>query len=293
MYKTAVICDEISQDLKVAADLAAKYGLNGLEIRSVNEKNPFEMTKEDYRFVRQVCDDHGLEICAVGSPLFKCNLDSDEEYAQHIAGFQRCIEAAKLWGTDIIRGFTFWKTGEGKKCFPRILDRFETAVRIAQDAGVTIVIESEPSVNTENMEMLHTFLKQLDAPCVAALFDAGNEVSDASCPAPYPFGYELLKPYIRHVHLKDAKVTYGRDFYEPALMGRGDVDYHGLLRRLKADNYEGWVSVETHYRMKAAAFSESELATPQGSSFSDGGYEATEAYLQILRDEYDWMGKVK
>lgn len=293
MYKTAVISDEISQDLQVAADLVSKYGVNGLEIRSVNERNPFQMTKEDHKFVRQVCDDHGLAICAVAAPLFKCNLDSEEEYTQHLEGFARCIEAAKLWGTDLIRGFTFWKTGEGEKCFPRVIDRFEKAVRMAEDAGVIIVIESEPSVNTENFSMLHTFLNQLKSPSVAALYDAGNEVSDPSCPPPYPNGYDLIKPYIRHVHLKDTKATTDRDFYEPALMGQGDVDYHGLLRRLKADNYDGWVSIETHYRVKRAAFSESELATPQGSGFSDGGYEATEEYLKILRDEYDWMGKVR
>ena len=45
--------------------------------------------------------------------------------------------------------------------------------------------------------------------------------------------------------------------------------------------------------MKKAAFSESELARPQGSSFSDGGYEATSAYLDILRDEYAWRGEVR
>lgn len=293
MYKTAVICDEISQDLTVAAGLAARYGLNGLEIRSVNERNPFQMTKEDFRFVRQVCDDHGLAICAVGSPLFKCRLDSETEYRQHLDGLARCIEAAHAWGTDIIRGFTFWKNGEGEACFPRIADRYARAIDLARDGGITIVIESEPSVCTENMAMLHTFLTQLGSDRVAALFDPGNEVSDPACPPPYPDGYELLKPYIRHVHLKDAKSTTGRDFYEPALMGRGDVDFHGLLRRLKADGYDGWVSIETHYRMKRAAFSESELATPQGSGFSDGGYEATQAYLDILRDEYDWMGEVK
>jgi len=293
MYKTAVISDEISQDLVVAAKLAVQYGLDGLEIRSVNERNPFQMTKEDYRFVRDVCDDHGLAVCAVGSPMFKCDLDSEEEYNQHLDGFARCIEAAKLWGTDIIRGFTFWKTGEGEKCYPRIIDRFEKAIRMAEDAGITIAIESEPSVNTENMTMLHAFLTKLDSPAVAALLDPGNEVSDWRCPPPYPDGYELLKPWIRHIHLKDTKRHEGREFYEPALIGRGSVDFHGLLRRLVADDYSGWVSIETHYRIKRAAFNEEELAKPQGSSFSEGGYEATVAYLDILRDEYDWMGEVK
>lgn len=292
MYKTAFISDEVSQDLPTAAGLAVKYGLNALEIRSVRERNPFQMTPEDFRYVKSVCDDHGLAICAVGSPLFKCSLDSEEEYKEHLAGLGRCIDAAHLWGTKLIRGFTFWKDGKGEQSFPRIADRFQEAIRMAEENDITLVIESEPSVCTVNMRMLYDFLRLVDSPRVAALWDPGNEVSDPGTPPPYPVGYELLKPWIRHVHLKDAKATTGQDFYEPALMGRGDVDFHGALKRLKADGYEGYVSIETHYRMKTA-FSESQLARPQGSAFSDGGYEATTAYLDILRDEYDWMGQVK
>ena len=66
MYKTAVISDEISQHLPSAAALAVKYGLDGLEIRSVNERNPFQMTEEDFHYVKKVCDAHGLAICAIG-----------------------------------------------------------------------------------------------------------------------------------------------------------------------------------------------------------------------------------
>ena len=49
MYKTAVITDEISQDLRVATALVREYGLNGLEIRSVGEKNPFQMSDAEYQ----------------------------------------------------------------------------------------------------------------------------------------------------------------------------------------------------------------------------------------------------
>lgn len=293
MYKTAFISDEVSQDLPTAAKLAVKYGLNALEIRSVQERNPFQMTPEDFKYVKSVCDDYGLAICAVASPFFKCDLNSEEEYEEHLAGLGRCIDAAHLWGTKIIRGFTFWKDGLGEKSFPRIVERYQRAIRMAEENDVIIAIESEPSVCTINMQMLHDFLELAGSDHLAALWDPGNEVSDPGAPPPYPVGYELLKPWIRHIHLKDARSTTGQDFYEPALMGQGDVDFHGALRRLKADGYEGYVSIETHYRMKKAAFSESELAHPQGSSFSDGGYEATSAYLDILRDEYAWRGEVR
>lgn len=293
MYKTAVISDEISQDVGVAAKLAVEYGLDGLEIRSVQERNPFQMSPEDVREIGAITRDHGLEICGVGAPLFKCDLDDDEAYRAHVAGFSRCIDAAHLWGTRIIRGFTFWKDGKGEASFGKIADRYGEIIRMAQENDVLVVIESEPSVCTVNMAMLEKFLRLLNSERVGALWDPGNEVADPDAPPPYPTGYERLKPYIRHVHLKDAKGATGRDFYEPALMGRGDVDFHGALDRLKADGYDGYVSVETHYRVKTAQMQEDQLVRPQGSGFSQGGYEATRAYLDILRDEYDWMGEKK
>ena len=65
MYKTSVITDEISQDLPFAARVAREYGLQGLEIRSVNEKNPFQMNADDLRFVKQIADDSGTNLCGI------------------------------------------------------------------------------------------------------------------------------------------------------------------------------------------------------------------------------------
>ena len=65
MYKTAVITDEISQDLRIAAALAREYHLDALEIRSVNERNPFQMTRQDAGDIKRIADDHGLPSAAL------------------------------------------------------------------------------------------------------------------------------------------------------------------------------------------------------------------------------------
>ena len=40
--KTGIITDEVSQDLSAALKLAKDYRLDAVEIRSVEEKNPFQ-----------------------------------------------------------------------------------------------------------------------------------------------------------------------------------------------------------------------------------------------------------
>ncbi len=290
MYKTGIISDEVSQDLAVAAKLASQYRLDALEIRSVGERNLFQMDRQDFARIKEVTGAHNLAICGISSPLFKCSLDSSTEYHQHLEGLKRCVEAANLWQTDIIRAFTFWQQ-EGVE-LKAIGEKFQKAIEIARDGGVTLVIESEPSVNTRNTKQLVEFLQLLRSPHVAALWDPGNEIADPKAPPPYPDGYALLKPYIRHVHIKDIKAKPTGAFYEPALMSRGDVDFHGVFRQLRQDDYQGYVSVETHFRIQKEQLEDALLARPQGSSFSEGGYEASVAYLNILKDEYNWMGEV-
>ena len=269
--------------------IAKQYGLDALEIRSVRNKNPFEMNGDDVASIRQISEEAGLPVCAIGAPLFKCGLYNEEEYRAHLDGFKRCVDMAHALGTSLVRGFTFWNEKRFEQVLPDILKRFDPVVRTAKAEGVTIVIESEPSVNTDNIERLDRFLEALNEPCVAALYDAGNEIADPSAPPPYPDGYERLGKWIRHVHLKDIRRSQCGAIFEPALIGEGSVDYQGLLNRLRDDRYDGYVSVETHYRVRSRQMDDDLLVRPQGDSFSEGGEEATKMYLNILRDRYHWQ----
>ena len=287
MFKTAIITDEVSQDLKVAAKLAADYKLDALEIRSVNGRNPFQMTKEDYKEIKNIADSFGLGICAVSSPLFKIPFaDNKNEIKQHIESFKQLCEAMHMWGTNLARGFPFLNFENSEKHFGEIAQIYQDVIKVAEREKVFILIEAEPAVTTNRIKRQVEFLELLGSDHVQGLFDPGNEVSDFDAPPPFPEGYNLLKPYIRHVHVKDIKRTPGA--FTSAMLGEGDVDFHGIFAALKSDGYTGYVSVETHYRI-SAALDEHTLVFPQGQAFSEGGFEASVAYLDKLRDEYNWM----
>ena len=49
MFKRGVITDEISQQFEEAVELAVRYKLDSVEIRSVWEKVPHELDKEDIK----------------------------------------------------------------------------------------------------------------------------------------------------------------------------------------------------------------------------------------------------
>ncbi|MNJ67137.1 hypothetical protein D3C77_632800 [compost metagenome] len=77
------------------------------------------------------------------------------------------------------------------------------------------------------------------APHFASAFDPANFVQCGS--EVFPDAFKLLKPYIKYVHIKDA-LDDGSNV--PAGMGAGRIEE--VLANLKADGYEGFLSLEPH-----------------------------------------------
>ena len=60
---------------------------------------------------------------------------------------------------------------------------------------------------------------------------------------------DLLGPYIRSVHCKDARYERdaGQPWYEDCPLGEGDVDMEAFLRRLHSLGYTGALTIEREY----------------------------------------------
>jgi L-ribulose-5-phosphate 3-epimerase len=279
LFRLSVVTDEISQDLFEAVAMAREFNLSGVELRSVWERNIHELTREELKRVRQITADAGIEVCCIASPLFKCSLDSEDEYNQHLRILRKSISATSILGAHIIRGFTFWRA-QGTVDWIAIQKRFQEPTRILEGKDVTLGIENEPSTNASNGMLVASFLRKLDNPAVKAVWDPCNDLSDPSGEEPFPEGYRRVRDFIAHVHLKDAKRGTRRGEAESTLLGDGDLDLVGQLGALKSDNYSGYISLETHYRPKR--LDEGLLRSPKGSAFSHLGAAATRESLERL-----------
>lgn len=284
MYKTAVITDEISQDVRRAAQIAREYGLNAIEIRSVSERNPFQMTREDALYIKRVADEFGLGICCVASPLYKIDHADLAAREEHLRALKRTAGFMKIWGTSLIRGFSFMQNSASPPTLEQVAESYREPLRLAHGEGFTFVMESEPHVTTANFKMLKELLDMVNDSALMALYDPANEESDPSSPPAYPDGWVTLGPWIRHVHIKD--ILPKDEAFLPVMIGDGAVDFDGLIPFLKKE-FSGFCSVETHYRI-TADLSHDAIVHPQGSAFSVGGEEATRAYLERLDKRWRW-----
>jgi L-ribulose-5-phosphate 3-epimerase len=277
MFKKGVITDEISQDFKIAVGLALKYKLDGVEIRSVWEKGPHELDLKDIKEIKNILSDTDLDVCGISSPFFKCDIDNENEISQNIEILKKSIELAKCLGTDLVRGFTFWSKGSFEENIDKIVSKFEKPLEIIQKENIKLVLEFDPGVFATNAKKLVRIIEEIESPYIMGLWDPGNDIYDPDGEIPFPDGYEIIKPYMLHMHLKDAKKLPNGEIVGTPI-GEGQVDYKGQFKELIKNGYDGYVVLETHYRTNHD-IGEELLSLPKGSKFSHHGYKATEECL--------------
>ena len=277
-FKPSFITDEVSQDLDEVAEFARSFNINAIEIRTILDKGFPEILSEK-NVLKKFLQDNGLKVCAIASPTFKCDIDSAEEYEKHLEIFRSALELAGHVDTRLIRAFTFWRKGRYEDYKQTIIEKFGRIVEMAEEQGVTIIVENEPSTFVGNGRTLADFINSLGASSVRALWDPGNELMDEEGEEPYPTGFNHVKNLIAHVHVKDG-VKEGSEV-RFLKIGEGRARIEDNLRALRENGYEGYVSLETHWRTMKS-LEEPMLRSPGGKEFSSGAYAASYITMQGL-----------
>ena len=285
MFKFAVFTDEITQDLDQAIAVAKEYRCEAVEIRSVWDTGVHKFTDAQVAEVKKKTQDAGLAVCCLGTPFYKCEIDNPQEIEEHHEFLKRCCEIAQELGTDLIRGFTFWRRGPAEAVWQRIIDHFEEPVRILEEGGCKMVIENESSTFIGTGALTASFLDEIGRPRLAAVWDPCNVLFDFDVEeTPFPDGYRALRKHMIHMHLKDGERT-GPKEARCTRIGEGQIDYKGQFRALLEDGYDGYVALETHWR--PVDLTEEEMNRPGGSSYSKDGEYATRQCLASVHRMVD------
>jgi sugar phosphate isomerase/epimerase len=287
MFSLAVFTDEVSQDLDTVVRLAREFHLEGIEIRSVWDKPPHKLDTGDIDRIRRKVGEAGLRVAGVAAPFFKCDIDSQEAYREHLGILRTCIRLAQALDTPLVRVFAFWKKNPLEAYWDRIIERYREPIRIAGSEGMVLGLENEASTMIGTGLETRRLVDALGASVVRPLWDPCNELFDEDGQAPYPDGYRHIKADMVHMHIKDGVQT-GPEGAACVPMCTGDIDYRGQFAALIQDGYTGWVSLETHWRPKPDQIERELLDRPGGSQFSELGEEASRICLKntlaLLRD---------
>lgn len=255
-FKLGAISDGFSQDLEKALKIMKGYGLSWVEIRGLWGKYNTEATPAEIRRVKELLDQYDFRCSVVDSGFFKCDLPgtqpitreegSNFPYSGQMELLKRATDRAHAWGTDKIRGFTFWRVADPKGIYPRISEELAKAAGVAKAEGGRLVIENEEACNGATGHELAAILKMAPAPNLGYNWDVGNGYEHGE--VSYPDGYSALdKSRIWNIHLKGMQCGPGLKQCHETFPDEGQINLVGQLRALLRDHYNETMSLECEF----------------------------------------------
>ena len=220
--------------------LAVKYGYDGIEPRiDPNHKHGIkpEADKLFLREARKKSADSGVKICCIAT---SCTFADPLTQAQNIETARNVIVLASEINSPAIRVF-------GGK-IPDNISR-ETGIELVTDAlgkladfaaanNVTICIETHDSwCNPQHVAIV---MRNVNHRAVAVNWDIMHPVLTEGFTVENSFN--ILKPWIRHVHIHDGYRENGKLIFKPT--GEGKVDHDTAVKLLRDSGYKGFISGE-------------------------------------------------
>jgi sugar phosphate isomerase/epimerase len=255
-FKLGAISDGFSEDFEEALKLMQGYGISWVEIRSIGHKYNTEAMPEEIRKVKELLDKYQFKCSVVDSALYKCGLPGTQNvtgekdaypYSGQMDLLKRAMDRAHAWGSDKVRGFTFWRVAEPEKIYPRIAGELDRAGEVAKSGGVRLVIENEESCNGGTGHEIAAIIKKVHSPNVGYNWDVGNGYTHGE--VSYPDGYNSLdKSRIWHMHLKGMHCDAGMKNCRESFADAGVIDLLGQFKALLRDHYRETMSLECEFK---------------------------------------------
>ena len=230
--------DEISSNFEKQLAVASATGVKAIEIRGVNGCGIQTYSPEEAQALQAMLEARGMHVSSIGSPIGKIGIT--DEFAPHFETFKNVVELCKVFKTRNIRMFSFFvPEGEADRYEDEVMRREEQMVSYAAAKDVVLLHENEKAIYGDLAPRCLRLMQRFYGEHFRAVFDFANFVQ---CGQDTLEAYEMLKPYIAYVHIKDALKDNGQ--VTPA--GWGDGQVKTILARLKASGYQGYLSLEPH-----------------------------------------------
>ena len=235
-------CPDWTFDKILAFAVENKY--DGLELRGIRReldltKCPEFSTAENLKATKDKIAQNKLKIVDLGS---SCTLHYAEgaEREKSLDEGKRFIDLAQKIDCPNVRVFPneLPKDDTRQAVKERIIKGLQYLGDYAKGSNVSILMESHgDAVNTKELKEI---MMAAGKPNVGLVWDIVNMWTvTRESPADV---YAQLKPYIRHTHIKDAKMVDGKPQY--VFIGKGETPIFQAVDLLYKDGYKGFYSFE-------------------------------------------------
>ena len=204
----------LDQQFSVLAALGMRY----FSIRFIDAgkgiKNVMALDTDELDLVKQKIDEYGLTVSSLGSPIGKvklCDIDdgtktSYRPFDQYLQDeVPRACELANQFDTKLIRGFSFYhpRGSEIETHFAQATDQVGQIAEFCRRHGLIYGLEVEANLIGQNGQLLAAMHKAIDNDALMLIFDGGNLVTMGYSADEIFEQYELMKPGLGWLHIKD------------------------------------------------------------------------------------------
>jgi sugar phosphate isomerase/epimerase len=245
---------------KQVVDFAALHNYTGIELRGIKrEMNlpncPEFNSPESLKATIALMKAKGLRFVNLGSSA-KFHMPEGELRDKNIAEAKAFIDLAEQINCPYVRIFPneFPKDQDHQKTIEYVANGLLTVGEYAKARNVTVLMETHGDFSRSE-DVLKT-MEMANHPNVGLIWDVANMWTETKEPPAEV--YKKLKKYIRHTHIKDAKLL-ADDKIQYVFIGKGDVPILEAIDLLSNGGYKGYYSFEWE-KLWHAELQEPELA---------------------------------
>ena len=164
-----------------------------------------------------------------------CDPADAENREASVSELEECIRIAGNLHIPYIR---LHASERGEDSFAIVQSFLEALLPKAEEAGVTLLLETSGLFS--DTKKLRTMLDSFASDTLAALWDMYSTYFVANEDPSVTI--ENLGAYVKHIHIKDARVA--EDGVQYCLMGEGELPISSFILALQSVNYNGFISLE-------------------------------------------------
>jgi sugar phosphate isomerase/epimerase len=225
-------------------DFASANGYTGLEIRGI--KRQMDLTKcdefnspERIKSTISLMKERGLKFINLGASA-NMHFHEGPEKEKSMAEAKSFIDLAQKINCPYVRVFPnkFPKDRTKDQTINTVIENLLTLGEYSKSRNVTVLLETHGDFS--GSDDILKIMKGVSHPNIALVWDIANMWTiTKESPS---LVYTKLKKYIRHTHIKDAKLIGEK--LEYTLLGQGDVPIFEAIDILSKDGYKGYYGFE-------------------------------------------------
>lgn len=245
MWTLTGFADEISKDLDEQIELLTTLGIKYVEFRSAWGTKVLDLSQDQLDLAKQKLDAAGIKLSSVGSDLGKIQIT--DPFDAHLERARHGVEVAKFFGAKYIRMFSFFiPEGQDPTQYrDEVMARTKAMVELAEAGGITLLHENEKDIYGDTPQRVVDLMTTINSVNYRAIIDPANFVQCGY--KPVDDAWPVVGKYIDYIHCKDALPPLSsEDLGEVVPAGEGNGQFPELIQTLKAEGFQGFLSLEPH-----------------------------------------------